>query len=797
MSYRLPADAAADIETYAGEVARFQSGELAPAVFKARRVPRGVYEQRRDGTYMVRVRVAGGALAAPPANKIAALAREYGNGLVHVTTRQDLQFHDVAIEHTPVIMRELLTVGLTAKGGGGNTVRNVTACPYAGVCPAELFDVTPTVHAITEYLISLVGSFNLPRKFKIAASGCAADCARARLNDVGLVAAVRDGQPGFIIYAGGGMGAHSRIADLVVDWLPARDAVRAAEAGRRLFDRVGDRKNRERARLRFAVEKMGVIAFRDVFLTELGSDPKVSSMLSNSAGGSVPDAPVPAAVRIPTGPAAPPSEELDPATGLRVIPQHQVGLVTVPLPLGTRLGFLPAADLQALAELATAHSAERELRSTRSQGLLLRSVRREDLPAVAAGLRRLETRLLERTALHRFTSCAGASTCRLGLCLSRAAATAAAAALDAAPLDRSTVDSFHFCISGCANACGHHPVAPVGFIGAAQRADNRLVPSYRVVLGGRDEATTIRLGTEAGLLPARALPAFLVTLLRDFTAGRTGEEPFGAYYDRKGIAHFQAIVAQHSRIPPHAVAPDYYRDWGQETDFSLAGRGAGECGAGVFEVITDDLKAARQALAAAAGKTDGAVWFAVLLPTVRALLITRGIDTRDPDGLLRAFEQHFVDRGLVGAEYRALLARARGSLTGWQDALAASGAEIERLLDRVELLFSSLNANLEFHPEGSPAGSDPASSNSPATAPGPTAGTTAEMDLSGVVCPLNFVKAKLKLETLAVGDTLGLVLDEGEPIRNVPASLRESGQEILETVETRPGRWRIVVKKRR
>jgi len=173
--YKLPHDLAADIDTYEQDVQRFEAGEIPIGVFKAKRVPRGVYEQRQDGTYMVRVRVAGGVFTNEQARELAGLSTEFGNGLLHVTTRQDVQLHGIAITDTPAIMRRLLAVGLTTKGGGGNTVRNITACPYAGICPHECFDVTPSSLAVTEYLIPLVGSYNLPRKYKIAFSGCAAD----------------------------------------------------------------------------------------------------------------------------------------------------------------------------------------------------------------------------------------------------------------------------------------------------------------------------------------------------------------------------------------------------------------------------------------------------------------------------------------------------------------------------------------------------------------------------------------------------------------------------------------------
>ena len=763
--YKLPSDLAADIDAYEGEVKRFLSGAMPAAILKARRVPRGVYEQRKDGTFMVRVRVAGGALNHGQARELAALSREYGNGLLHVTTRQDVQFHDVAIADTPAVMRRLMAVGLTSKGGGGNTVRNVTACPYAGICPAERFDVTPCAHAVTEYLITLVGSYNLPRKYKIAFSGCGADCALAQVSDLGFIAEVRDGKPGFRVVAGGGMGAHSRVADPLLDWAPAADMIRVAETVRRLFDQHGDRSNKHKARLRFVFDRLGVEAFRRHYAERLNDVirdgvPEWTGSIPLNTGASGGGLEPPRAVA---------------REGLRVIQQRQAGYIAVPL--HAPLGFLPAADFARIGELAERYSGEAGLRATRSQDLILRFVREGELSALVAGLRSLETDVLAPVPLDRFVSCAGAATCRLGICLARHAARDCAAALASGGIERSTLDAMEFYINGCTNACGQQPVGPIGFYGAAQRSGERLVPSYGVTLGGRCGAAGARLGVAAGKVPARALPAFARDLAADFQTGRRQDESFLQYFDRLGLAHFKALAARHGTIPGFAENPDYYRDLGATEEFSLAGRGAGECGAGVFEVIQQDLAAAKR----------GAKPFDQLLPSARALLITRGVDAQDADTVFREFERHFIDKGLVGEEFRTLLTRARGYAQGWQAALDGEEDGIARLRDRVEALYASLDANLEFHPPGG---------NPVAEAARQTAGgVTAELNLRGVPCPMNFVKAKLKLETMNVGDTLAIVLDDGEPVRNVPASFKGEGQEIGGMTDLGDGHWRVAVRK--
>lgn len=764
----LPADLAADIDLFEGEVRRFLAGELAPGIFKARRVPRGIYEQRRDGTYMVRVRIPGGALDAAQLRALAALGQRFGNGTLHATTRQDLQFHEVPIAEAPQLLRGLLAAGLTSKGGGGNTVRNVAACPYAGVCPQELFDVTPYAQAVTEYLITLPGSFNLPRKYKIAFSGCAVDCALAGVNDLGFVAQVRDGRPGFRVFVGGGLGAESRVADLLAEWVPASEVIRFAEAVRRLFDRHGDRRNRRAARLRFVLKKIGIGEFHKLFEAEL---------LKVIADG-VPDVPVyPVDSGAEISAIRTPQQQEVVRHGLRVFPQKQPGFVAVPVHLP--VGEISWQDLQKLGDLAARFSSEQEVRAAQTQGLLLRFVREADVSELAKVLPAVWT---APHPLNAFITCTGAATCRLGLCLSRNLAHAAAEALAQSQIAPDVFQTLDIRVSGCPNACGQHPVGTIGLFGQALRVGTRLVPAYRVLLGARLGAERTRLGTGRATIAARALPAALVSLLADFQAGREPDEAFAGYFDRKGQAHFEQLLVPHERIPSYEEDVSYYRDWGQEADFSLAGRGPGECGAGVFEVITEDIAAARKALAESDGA--GERLFAAVLAATRALLITRGLDSQQPDEICRGFEKHFLDIGLVGADFRGLLARAQGWRQGWHEAFTGQQPDIARLIERVDQLFSTLDADLKFNVAVLTDSPVPAAANAPV-----------ELNLRGVACPLNFVKAKLKLEALAVGACLRVTLDDGEPVQNVPASFRDEGQEVGAISKQPDGSWLVEIKK--
>jgi len=544
---QLPADLSRDIDAFERDVEAFTARTLSAADFKPKHVPWGIYEQRRDGTFMVRTRIPGGVMPVAHAKAIAALGRDHG-GMLHVTTRENIQFHDVAVAQIPNLMRALQASGVACKFGGGNTARNVLACPHAGTCPHEAFDVIPFVNAVTEQLLSHPGAAPLPRKFKAAFSGCAADCALAAVTDIGYIARVRDGQAGFAIYGGGGMGASPRPADLLVEWLPASDAVRAFEALRRIFDRLGDRTSRARARLRFVAAKVGAVEFANLFKAEMEAVSADSVSACPSAAVGTPPAP-----RL-----TPPESRLD-ASGLTVFAQRQTGLVSVSL--HPPLGQLPWRTLLGLADLADRYSQERSLNLTPRQRLLIPSVQEADLSAVSAAIEALDATLMAGGALTGIVACTGASTCRLGIGLSRGLARACAAALDQAALPANLLKELDIRINGCPNCCGGHPIGDIGLSGALQKHDGHTVPSYRVHLGARRGAGQTRFGTPVGVLPAKAVPGFIVATINNFASTRTPGEPFADYFDRLGLEAFKARLASHTAIPSFAAEPMFYQDW--------------------------------------------------------------------------------------------------------------------------------------------------------------------------------------------------------------------------------------------
>ncbi len=762
--YRIPDAVIEDTHAYRREVEKFLAGEISPVAYRAIRVPVGIYEQRENDTYMVRVRGAAGVFLPHQVQRIADLSEQYGNGIVHVTTRQDLQIHRVLVEHTPDVLEKLLEVGLSSRGGGGNTVRNISACQRAGVCADEVFDVAPYAIALTEYLLIERGNFNLPRKFKAAFSGCSKDCGLASVADLGFFAHERDGIRGFAVYAGGGMGLHSALGVLIEEFIPAEAIFETAEAVKRLFDKYGDRTNRHKARLRFVVERVGEDEFRRLYREELAR--------VRSEGIAVPG------IRMPEpAPSPPGTSSSDEPIGAsyqswrssNVLPQKQDGLFTVRIPLP--LGDIPADDLRALAHLAQ-DTGDGTLRTTQEQDLQLRSVSADALPGLYQLLSRINGPFVDAQPV-RCVACAGASTCKLGLCLSRGLA----AAIEAELADVDLQFDSPIRISGCPNSCGHHPIAAIGLSGGAVRSDGRLAPVYSIYADGRLSEGGSRLSRLIGKVPAKAVPGMFKEFFTDAVHNRLPGETAEDLIERWGASRLHELAQKYVRVPSYDEAPEYYRDFGSDEEFSLAGRGPGECGAGVMDVIALDIDAARNAL-------DENRLYDAVVASARALLVTKGLEPKKDREVFAAFSEHLIAPGWVSASTQSVLDAALDLKLGDRDTLADLMDDIRALLDRVEVLFRSLDSNLEFRvaPVHEPV-DEPASQEA-----------SHELDLRGVACPMNFVRAKISLEQIEVGEVLDILLDEGEPARNVPASFADQGQEVL-SVADEGGHFRVRVRR--
>lgn len=713
---RIPESVRQDTSEYRGKVEKFLEDQTSPVAFRGYRVPMGVYEQRVAGKFMVRIRIGAGLVLPFQLEKIAQLSKAHGNGIIHITTRQDIQIHEVEIGETPDVLEGLLEAGLSSRGGGGNTVRNVTACPRAGICPDEKFDVTGHSIATAEYLLQDRSSFNLPRKYKIVFSGCSADCAFASVADLGFFAHVENGQKGFSAYAGGGLGPNPSIGVQIEKFIPRGDRIfTVAEAVKRLFDKHGDRANKHKARLRYVLARVGAEEFVKLYEQERDA---------LDAEGLPCEAP----------------EIRDIASDYRA----SKGSVTVRLWL--KNGDIPADDLAKVGQIAARYG-QGLVRTTQLQDLHLTGVAPEDVAKVNDELKKLSANVFNDGG-PTVVACTGAATCKLGLCLSRGLSAAISDKLGQTK-DSDTVIR----ISGCPNSCANHYIAKIGFQGRAKRVNGRLMPFYDVLADARMVEGGARLAETIGTVPAKRIPDLVAEALSN---GSIDKE------------QLKALTAKYGDMSAESLPDDFYHDFGSDEPFSLAGRGPGECGAGVMDVSKLDIDEAKDALKASpAGSEDV---YKAIVASARALLITVGLEPKKDREIFAAFGEHLIEPGWVKSTSAQLLDDAIDWRMGDRESLEDLLPRAQELAERVEELFLSLDAGLKFKIE--PIESKVTSEQEDEK--------THTADLRGVACPLNFVKAKLALEKIEVGAVLEVLLDEGESVRNVPASFSDQGQEVME-----------------
>ncbi|MFA5263131.1 MAG: sulfurtransferase TusA family protein [Opitutaceae bacterium] len=786
--WQLPPSLPDDLLAFEKNVAQFKAGTISPTQFQVFRVPQGVYEQRESGTYMLRVRFPAGVALPHQLRKLADVAQTHGNGVLHVTTRQDIQIHRVRVEAIHPALVALAEAGLSTKGGGGNTVRNIVGCPHAGVCANEAFDVTPHVLALTEFLLPDPQSFQLPRKFKVAFSGCGRDSAGATVNDVGLIAKKRDGIEGFTVWVGGGLGSTSRIAELLEEFVPASDVPLVVEAIKRVFNTHGNRKDRRQARLRFLIRQIGLEAFRTLYLKELvlvrGQRPLLPAL--QPVQHSTPD-PAPFTRNMPA--VADPAYTRWLATNVR--PQKQSCYFRIELPLF--LGDIPSDELRALADVVERHG-EKLLRATQDQNFVLRWVRQDELAPLYSALKGLALGSSRLPVLRDLVACTGAANCRLGLCLSRGLAQGIADALSQSRVNLYALGELKLNISGCPNACGRHPIADIGLHGAARRVDGRLVPHYTLQFGGHVEEGKTVLASGRHTIPAHRVPAFIADLLNAFALSPQRPD-FAAFLATAG-GFIDELAAKHKHVPSFKEDRNFYYDWGAEEPFSLAGRVPGECGAGVLDLIEVDLKSAAEAL-------QEKRYFSAAALAARALLVTRGEQAGDDRAAFALFQKHFIDAGLVNPAVQTVVTQGvqAAEFPDAAQRFAATPEAASALVATVQRLFKSMDATLQLpkFADGAscaaPAPATPAVVPAPQAAPAATFPADVTKDFRGVVCPLNYMKTSMALAPLKPGQVLAVILDHNGA-RNVPESARNDGHEII-SVEPFNTAFRILIRKRR
>ena len=581
-----------DVDDFVDMLGKFERGEITPDEWRGFRLVRGTYGQRQLGDEsMLRIKIPQGILDVRQLEAVAEVAERYSRGFGHITTRQNIQLHFLKLHDVEHAMRHLADAGLTTREACGNSVRNITACPYSGVAADEPFDVTPYAEALTRYLLRHPFSATLPRKFKIAFEGCTHDHIGAAINDIGWIARVstEGGQTrrGFRVTVAGGTATLTRSGNELFEFLPVGEMFNVAEAIIRVFRRLGDYKHKQRNRLKFLVRSLGWDGFKAEFDKELEAfrleggarlpfDPERPPVEDAPEGRA--DAPSAEDIALSVtlgkviGPGIVPrvepvlaGEEIEYWMRTNVRPQKQAGysLVTVT----TVLGDMTSAQMRLLGQLALAYS-DGTVRVTSDQNVVLRWVPNQQLRPLYA---RLAAAGLSRAGASTFadvTSCPGAESCKLAVTQSRGLGRLLSDSLDARPDLVAAVPGLDIKISGCPNGCGQHHIAGIGFQGSLRKVGGKPAPHYFVMVGGGVQGGITTFGRHIATVPARrAFDALerLVQLYRN--EGSEAEGPL-AFFRSVEAPRVKALLADLEKLAPEAASEQDFIDLAEDHAFN-------------------------------------------------------------------------------------------------------------------------------------------------------------------------------------------------------------------------------------
>ena len=646
----LPPEVKQEIDIYETELRRVEQGLMPEKVFLEFRLRHGVYGQRQAGVQMQRIKIPLGMLTTAQMERLADVAEEYADAVCHVTTRQDIQLHFVDIKDTPNLMRRLAEVGITTREACGNVVRNVCACPLSGVCETEPFDVTPYARALACFLLRHPDAQNFGRKFKIAFSGCEQEaCGLAIMHDIGAIARLggEDGsRRGFQVYVGGGLGALPHRAKLLSEFVAAEEMLPLAQAIARVFARLGEKKNRGRARMKFLIAQLGSEEFARLVRQErerLPGDPRWTEYLREAEGFReqplLQGSPLSLEGR---------SAEFTRWAAVNARPQRQPGYstVTVFLPLGD----ISSNQMRGLARLCRRFVRD-TVRTTVEQNLVVRWVPGGELPAFFEGLRELDLAQTGAGTLADITACPGTDSCKLGITSSRGLAALLHQKFNNGLGRLAGRRDLKIKISGCFNSCGQHHIADIGFFGSVQRKGSHVAPVFQVLLGGVSGGNASAYGLAVAKVAAHNAPAAVEKLTDLYSRERGQQETFADFVRRLGKARIKEELEELAGLPSYEEDAKYYKDNRQPWDFHMS-TGVGECAGAVVDQSEFLLEEADRLVFEATlsfdeGRLDEAAGkaFDAKLKAASALLLQRGLLLSDRFDTVEEFRRRFSDTG--------------------------------------------------------------------------------------------------------------------------------------------------------
>lgn len=686
---RMPAELAEEIDVFETQIDLKKQGKIDDKLFAETRLRRGAYGQRYDNGQrhdgietrelnyptdatkgpdtlwdapgMMRIKIPFGGMNAEQMEVLADLAEEYSDAICHITTRQDIQLHYVHIDDTPDLQRRLAAVGITTREACGNGVRNVTACPIAGVCNDETFDVTPYSKAMAYFLLGHPDTQDFGRKFKVAFSGCKGKaCGLTNIHDLGLIARkqVVNGEEkrGFEMYVGGGLGAVPYNAKLLDEFVPEEEILPMAQAISRVFARLGEKRNRGRARIKFLVDKLGIEEFTRLVQEErkmLPHDDWWTDYLDEVRAWE--ETPVKEPAELTSG-VSDANFETWRATNLYKQKQKGYSVATVALPLGDITSW----QMRQLADIARKYCGD-NIRTTVEQNIVLRWVAEADLPALYEDLKNVGLAQPGAGTIFDVVSCPGTDTCKLGIASSRGLAGELHERL-ATKYQQfdSSIQGLHIKISGCFNSCGQHHLADLGFYGVSRKVGGTTVPHFRVVLGGQWENNGGSYGLTIGAVPSKRVPDFIDRITDKYLKERESDkEDFQAFIQRIGKRELKKVVDELSAVPPYELDPSYYSDWRDPREYSISDIGVGECAGEVVSRIDFDLQNAERLyfdaqIAHEEGeyqKADETAFKAMIAAAGGLVRLENQDIPDDPDQVVPEFRKRYYDTKLFHDKY--------------------------------------------------------------------------------------------------------------------------------------------------
>ena len=723
--YRIPSTLNGDLDYTQSLIDQFKAGEIQAGQLKSNRVPMGIYEQRKNQHYMLRLRCAGGLVTPEQLAKIAFVGHQLSTSHLHVTTRQEIQIHNVDIEDAIPALKKLEKVGISSAGGGGNTVRNMMVDDRSGLTADEEFDVYPYVEELTSRLIAEKDSFTMPRKYKVAIDTSVATANYSYIADLGLQARIKDGQRGFRVLIAGSAASNAHTGWEVFDFLPEKDLYRAAKALKNWFHKYGNRRNRHKARMRYVFYKYGTEEAKRLYLEEFEELKKDGSI----------DFEAPALPLEHHKPSFSPLSEKEVKSEERRVNnscdffdaeafetwkrryahkqtnaeglKENLWYAYIPLRHGNN-----STDFFAEVAEYLCNYGNDVIRFTKKEQIQVRNIPEEYLTNIYAFFKKLGVYQIDYpVVVTNLTCCTGADTCRLGICLPKGAIDGIAKQLLNSDLNLDAIPDFELRMNGCTNICALATWGDLGFSGRVGRVGDDPYPAYTIWLPvkGKHE-----IDLQQGYIAAKKIPAFVEDYLRDVIAEQANYADYYEYVAKRGVNIVKDLIAKYKEVAPYSEEPDTFFDFGDDEKFSLIKYGKAECSAGLFDIIEIDQDTIREKLREIDkilgddkphtdltnltdivneedAKKIEKLLHDIVFSENRMLLVTRGLDPRTDEDVYQGFEKEFIAAGIIPKKFKVLTDKATNN-----ESLISEKPLIDELAQLLNALYQNMDDSLQF-----------------------------------------------------------------------------------------------------